>query len=66
VSRCRWISDPQERWFMPGCMGGAAMGDGYCTCKITPQADRKYADLERRITRLERSISRQVSGEPDQ
>lgn len=52
-NRCGWHVGPSgERFFMPGCVGGAAMGLNYCTCASRRSLDR-IEELELRIEKLE-------------
>ena len=59
------IAPDGSTYFVPGCIGGAAMGRAYCTCATTAarlrrakEQDDKIKSLEARIAVLEKTVTR--------
>ncbi len=52
----RTASDGTHYW-MPECIGGAAMGLGYCTCRTESGRRRRAKESDDKIARMEHEIA---------
>jgi len=57
MSRCGYRTEKGHRYFIPGCMGGAALGRAYCTCKTAAAAKSEKDLLLNRIDQLEEQVA---------
>lgn len=47
------VAPDGTKYFMPGCVGGAAMGDAYCTCGTQQAMKQRKDEHEARLQRIE-------------
>lgn len=58
---CGFRTYKRVRYYQPDCMGGAAMGPSYCTCKTTSRFKSEKEMLLNRIDALEEKVDRLLS-----
>jgi hypothetical protein len=66
MKSCHWITQKNERIFIPGCMGGAAYGPDKCTCDRRKIKNDRMDELERRVKKLEEKneeLAKIINGE---
>lgn len=59
MARCHWHVAEGERFFLPGCIGGAVYGSNGCTCGVRDKRisqEQRIFELEARVAELEALI----------
>lgn len=58
MARCHMHTTQGERFFLPGCIGGAVYGKNGCTCpkRSAKETEQRIFELEARVAELEKQI----------
>lgn len=58
MARCHMHTAEGERFFLPGCMGGAVYGRDGCTCqrRTDKSTEQRIFELEAKIAELEKRL----------
>lgn len=56
MARCHMHNAGGERFFLPGCMGGAVYGRDGCTCPTGKGEEQRIYELECEVAELKKQI----------
>lgn len=56
--RCHYTTEGSQRFFIPGCMGGAVNGPHDCCCYPEPEPKMASKEATQRIKELQKDVMR--------